>query len=86
MILAAHIVIALFSLIYTSYALLRPADSRFRVIYSLVGLTIGSGTYLVVMQPSHMVQACISGLFYLGAIAFITALVKLRLAQEKSIK
>jgi hypothetical protein len=86
MVLIAHIIIALFSLVYASYALLRPADHRFKAIYSLVGLTIASGTYLVVMQPSHMVQACISGLFYLGAIAFVTVLAKLRLAQEKSIK
>jgi hypothetical protein len=87
MVLIAHIVIALFSLVYATYALLKPSDSRFKVIYSLVGLTVASGTYLVAMQPGHMVQACVSGLFYLSAIAFITVLAKLKLAaQEKSTK
>lgn len=64
MMLTLHICIALASLAYTTYLFVAPSPRKFRVSYGLVALTLLSGTYLTVVQPSHLVQACVAGLAY----------------------
>ena len=66
MILLAHITVALFSLGYTSYLFFKPTKLRIKISYSLVALTIASGTYLIVSTKSHMIEACTMGLLYLA--------------------
>jgi len=83
MILMLHILIALASLAYAGYVFFRPSHSGLKVTYSLVGLTLASGTYLVWSQPAHMVQACISGLVYIAVVLFATALAQSKLAGAK---
>jgi len=58
---------------------MRPSTGKFGVAYGLVGATVVSGSYLVWAAPSHMIEACTMGLFYLGivAIGIIAARVKL---------
>lgn len=84
MILALHILIALASLAYAGYVFFRPSDSGLKVTYSLVGLTLVSGTYLIWSQPVHMLQACISGLVYITVVLFAIALAQLKLADAKN--
>lgn len=74
MILPLHIAVALASVIYTAYLYYSPTQPKFRVTYVLVGLTVASGTILVLSNPAHMVQACISGLVYLAIIFFAIGL------------
>jgi len=64
MILLLHIAIALSSLVVTALAFVSPKQSLLYTSYALVALTISSGTYIAVISPAHMVQACISGLIY----------------------
>lgn len=64
MILLLHILVALSSLVVTAAAFVSPKQSLLNVSYILVALTVVSGTYIAVMSPAHMVQACVSGLFY----------------------
>lgn len=66
MILITHIIIALSGLALTTYAYLRPSSARLRAAYVAVGLTFVTGFYMVAMEPAHMLQACTSGLVYLG--------------------
>lgn len=66
MILIAHIIIALFSLGYTTYLFFSPSKMKLKISYSLVGLTVVSGTYLIVATKSHMIEACTMGLLYLA--------------------
>lgn len=73
MILLIHIVIALSSVACATYVLISPDKKWLRFSYVLVGLTLASGTYLVLENPAHMVRACISGIIYVGVI--ITGLV-----------
>ena len=68
MIVVAHILIALASLVVTAYAFFQPSSSKLNISYVLTGLTLASGTYLVVSRPSHILQACVTGLAYLGLI------------------
>ncbi len=79
MILAAHIVIAITSIAYTAYALVRPTVSKLRWAYALAAMTLASGTYLVISSPAHMVQSCIMGLTYFGFVSIGLILARRRL-------
>jgi len=68
MILIAHILIALASIVYTTYLYIAPAKSKFPAAYALVGLTIVSGTILVVTTHSPILQSCMTGLVYLAVV------------------
>lgn len=54
----------------------------------LVGITMLSGTYLVVVKPTHMVQSCIEGLIYLAFVSFgiVSVRNKLLTATQKTIE
>jgi hypothetical protein len=68
MLLIIHITIALSSLIATGLAFFVPTNGKLRASYSLVGLTVASGTVLIVARPTHLVQSCTTGLLYLGLV------------------
>ncbi len=73
MILAAHIVIAIASLILALYTLFAPTHSKLTVSYALIVLTVISGFYMMAITPSHMMQACVSGLVYLSVVFVLIA-------------
>jgi hypothetical protein len=79
MILPLHIAIALSSVIYTAYVYIAPSRAKLRGSYILTALTIATGTWLVVANPAHMVQACITGLLYLGVIFWGLAMARNKL-------
>jgi len=87
MILLLHIAIALSSVALSTYTFFRPSRTVLHVSYGLVGATFASGFYMIAMTPTHLVQACISGLVYLGVIAFalLAARQKITLI-EKSVR
>lgn len=85
MIIVLHILIALTSILAVSWAYIRPTSTNLRMTYGLTALTIASGTYLVVIMPAHMIQACTSGLLYLAlmSLGIVFAHIKLvRLQNE----
>ncbi len=82
MILPLHITIALLSVIYTAFIYFSPSQAKLRGSYVLVFLTIASGTWLIVANPAHMVQSCITGLAYLGGMFFGIAMARQKLAKE----
>jgi hypothetical protein len=69
MALVLHILIALASVGYTTYVFFRPTHNRLKGTYTLVILTLATGTYLIAQNPAHMVQACTTGLFYVSAVS-----------------
>lgn len=69
MMLILHILIAVTSIIITTFTYIRPSKLKLVVAYSLVGLTIASGFDLVVQAPSHMMEACLAGLAYLAVVS-----------------
>ncbi len=79
MIVILHVIIATMSIGLTTYAYVRPSVSKLRGAYGLVAMTLASGIYLVASSPSHMIQACTTGLVYLGvvSIGIVAARVKL---------
>ena len=74
-----HVVIALASIAVASYGYVRPSKLVLRTAYSLVGMTLASGLYVVWNAPAHMVQACISGLVYIGVISIAIVAIKAKL-------
>ncbi len=81
MILITHIIIALVSVFYSTYLFMSPSKAKFNVSYGLVGMTLVTGSFLVFLQPSHMAQACISGLAYTAFVLVAIAAAKKRLAK-----
>jgi hypothetical protein len=65
-----HIGVALSGLLVTTIAYFRPSVGLLRTAYVLAGLTLASGTYLMVLSPSHLMQACITGLVYFAFVTF----------------
>lgn len=82
MILALHILIALGSVGYTTYVFFAPTTAKLRASYALVALTLLSGTYLAVSNPAHILQTCVSGLIYTGAVSVGIAFARKKLATE----
>jgi hypothetical protein len=68
MLLVTHIVIALFSLIFSGYVFFAPSKLKLRASYTLVVMTLMSGTYLVISTHSPILAACTSGLVYLSVV------------------
>ncbi len=65
MVLLIHIAIAISSILVAFYTLFSPTKSRLQASYALTGLTLASGSYLVITGQSNLLHACISGLAYL---------------------
>lgn len=82
MILPLHILIAVASLMFTAYVYLSPSKSKLTASYVLVALTIGTGTVLVFQNQAYLLQACISGLFFLGFEFFAIAMSHRKLAAD----
>lgn len=68
MLLLLHVIIALSSIGYTTYLFISPSKSHFYTAYGLIGLTLASGTYLVISSHAPMLQSCMSGLIYIGVV------------------
>jgi hypothetical protein len=82
MIVLAHVLIALTSIGFSTYAFFSPSYSKLKASYALVGLTLASGTYLVISTHSNMLQACMTGLFYLTIVSAGLAGARYKLAKQ----
>ncbi len=82
MVVLVHVLIALLSVGCATYAFLSPSKMKLRVNYLLVAMTLASGTYLLMLKPSHMVQSCMMGLVYIGFVTFTIVAARRKLAKE----
>jgi hypothetical protein len=82
--LITHIIIALASLATATLTLAAPTGLKFRASYILVAATVLSGTYLVWTQPAHLMQACTSGLVYLGLVTAAIVAARYRFGRLQS--
>lgn len=80
MILPFHIIVAIASLIFTGYLYFSPTKHKLRISYALVATTFGSGAWLIVSNPSHLMQSCLYGIIYLGVVFFGIALARNKLS------
>jgi hypothetical protein len=66
MLLLTHIIIALASIATTTYLAFAPSRGKFYASYALIGLTLITGTILVITLHAPMLKTCLSGLAYLA--------------------
>jgi hypothetical protein len=80
-----HVLIALSSIVLSGIALFAPSLFRMRLSCGLVALTLVSGTYLVISTHAKMLQACVTGIIYLGIVTAGLAGAYYRLAKISSV-
>jgi len=84
MIILLHVLIALSSLVFTTYLYLKPSKTKFYASYTLIGATLASGTYLVISSSAPLLSSCTTGLTYLSIVTFANLLAhrKFKLAKK----
>lgn len=82
MILLLHIFIALTNIIQTVILLVSPTQKKMTLTYILLAGTIGSGSYLIITKPAHMVQTCIEGLLFIGFVVGGIVIAQKRLVKK----
>jgi hypothetical protein len=80
MITLLHIIIAISSIVVSSLVFIKPSQRLLQINYSLIGATFASGFYLVYIMPTHMIQACMSGVTYLAIVAILTVVARRKVA------
>jgi hypothetical protein len=64
MIVLLHVAVAVAGLVAAAVAYFIPSLLKLRISYALTGLTLLSGTYLVVSNNARILHTCITGLIY----------------------
>ena len=78
-----HVIIALASIVYTTYVFIIPSESKLKFSYGLIAATFISGTYLVVSKQAHLLSTCETGLVYLGVMSAAIVAARYRLAAQR---
>ncbi len=82
--LIVHIVVAMAGIVSSTAGLIRPSSRQQAVTWTLIAATVASGTVLTFQYPSHLVESCVYGLFYIGFTASAAVLSGRRLATSSS--
>ena len=85
MMLFLHILIALSSIVVSGLAYLRPTKQHISASYGWIAATFASGTYLVILSPTHLPSACVSGLLYLAVAGTMTVAAQRKFAKQTSL-
>jgi len=82
MLLLLHISVALAGIIASTYSLLSPSRHRIVLAGALVGMTVISGTVIIVQKHLAILPSCESGLLYVGLNFVLLLVAKRRLAYQ----
>jgi len=75
-----HILTALTSIAGATVLLFKPRQMFLYLNYAFALATLISGTYLIVSVKTHIIEACLMGLFYLAGVSFCIAVAQRKLA------
>ena len=78
-----HIAVALAGLACATYLFFRPSEAVLKTSYGLLAGTLASGTVLVISTGSHLLEACMMGLLYTGAVSFGIVSARRKLVEQK---
>ena len=81
MLLLSHITIAILSLLFATRMAVRPSAKQVKASYVLAGLTLGTGTVLILTTGSALLQACASGIVYFSAMLVLIHIARTKLEQ-----
>lgn len=79
-----HVIIAISTIGLAGFSLLNPTKSKLYLSYLLTAATFATGTYLVIISPSHLVTACITGLVFLGIVGAMLFAARQRFLEASS--
>ncbi|HTE57823.1 MAG TPA: hypothetical protein VK694_03680 [Verrucomicrobiae bacterium] len=68
MMLLLHIMTAFGGMAFTAYTYLAPSRRKLQTSYAFASATLATGTYLLIIKPSHLLEACIMGLIYFAIV------------------
>jgi hypothetical protein len=68
MLLIIHVLAGLLSILTASMAVFGPSRNRLKGTFCLIGLTLATGTYLVLSLSAPLLSSCITGLVYLSVV------------------
>lgn len=86
MVLLFHILVAFGSLVAAGVSYISPSVAKLRVTYFLSASMLASGTFLVINNSSHLLEACVMGLGFLAVVAFAVVSAKNKLVAQASIE
>jgi len=82
LLLLSHIVIALASIAVGTVGIVRPSYKVLYTSYGLIAATLTTGTALVLMSNSKMLQSCMTGIIYTISVTYMTAITRRKLAMD----
>jgi hypothetical protein len=72
-------------LFFVAHILLSPTKEKLTGSYAFVGLTLATGTALVVLKPQHITTTCVEGLVYVGLMLTGITFIKQKISAAKLI-
>lgn len=85
MFLVTHILIAISSVAFTTFLLLRPTQTKLNISYILVSATLATGIYLTIVNPASMLRTCTTGLVYVVIVTAGIAIARKKLSTHKQL-
>jgi hypothetical protein len=83
MIILLHLLIALGSILLTTIAYLSPSKHKLIISYTFVGLTLLSGTYMVLATQTSILRVCVSGLAYTAIMLVALQTIRSKLSSQE---
>lgn len=83
MLILSHIIVALTSIVLSTVSSIHPSIKRITISYSFVGLTVLSGTLLIVISPSNILKTCLVGLLYIVVVTALSVIAHRKLLLAK---
>ncbi len=83
MILITHIIIAIASLVLSSFTFFKPSQAKLNGSYIMLSMTMITGTVLVYLTPGHILESCLVGLAFVGITLGLVVSANRKLATEK---
>lgn len=86
MIILIHVIIALTSIVLATVTFVNPSIKKLATSYGFIVATIGTGTYLILVSSSHILQSCLTGLTYLGVVTVATVATHVRFRRREALR
>ena len=83
MILITHILCAISSLAFVTFAFISPSRRKQKISQLLAGATLTSGTVLVITSHSNILQSCLTGIVYFSVVSVGIFAAERRLARQE---
>jgi hypothetical protein len=80
MLLITHIIVALLTVVLSSVLFFKPATKLFKSSVISASATLLSGIALTVVNPSHIIDACVIGVIYFSFVSYLILSAKKRLS------